>query len=66
MKLRMCEDECLTFFIAPEEDRLAGPVIVELSQREYSHYRRVQAAHEAWQRRLAEMWAKARSTSVKL
>jgi hypothetical protein len=66
MRLRIGEDECLTFFIAPEEDRLGGPVMVELSQREYSHYRRVQADHEAWQRRLAEMWAKARATSVKL
>lgn len=52
MRVRVGSDEFLWYYLSPEDDPFGGDVFVDLPARAYADYKRVQAEHEAWQKRL--------------
>jgi hypothetical protein len=56
MRLRVGSDEFMLYFCSAEDDRLGGEVLIEMSPIAYADYKRVQAEHESWQKRLHQLW----------
>ena len=56
MRLRVGSDEFMLYYCSPEDDQFGGDVVIELPAREFADYKRVEALHQAWQRKLHHLW----------
>ena len=64
MRLRVGSDEFMLYYCSADDDPFGGDVVIELPAREFAEYKKVEALHAAWQRKLHELWLREQSRTM--